>query len=651
MPLRTTIRRILPVLCLILCFGSGPMAASEVNFTQNTQTAKLYSTHEITLRGNELVDNPFNTLATITFTPPSGDEQAKTVEMFYDGTSVWRGRAYVTETGEWTWRTASADDALLDGREGTFMVADSDLPGMLRKHPENPKHWATERGDWFINLNDTAYKFFSVNEPLWQEYAHDLVTMGITSIRSGALGGWEWLPEDEGEFGASNYPWDGDDLTRYNLTKFQNTDTRLQWLLNTYPEMYVQLILFGQIDYRTEQAAEAWLALPEEVRTNTMRYMLARWAAYPNVFWLTVNDLACGDELPKNDIYTREVGRYFAQNDPWEHLISTSPTRDQEFCFDGEEDADWVSYVHLQGSHESDALWVADYAHLPMHVFLAEDYYEQEHPTLRPRNPAYSQRWLFWSWLLEGGSANYGGRYFVIQPYSTSAEVPFEFRGVEYGGLVGLDSVPYIKPYFTDRDIDLTQFTPADEILSDPNADKVDIRMPHATVRGDFEEIIIYHPNAANYRRLAELWEAQTPQVDVDLSTAFNRYSVEWYRPVDGASQMGEPVAGGQVQRLTSPWQGLDVVIRLVKQEPLPPTSTPESTEEVTAEATETLTPEATEEATAETTETLTPEATAEVTETLMPEVTEEVTEEATAEVTETLMPEATEEVTEASTD
>ncbi len=584
----------MPVLFLTLLSGVGPMAASDTNFTRNVQAAKLYGTHEITLRGNELVENAFDTLATVTFTPPSGADQAKTVDLFYDGTNVWRGRVYVTEVGKWTWQTASDDDPLLNGAQGSFTAEASDLRGMLIKHPDNPKQWATEDGQWFLNLNDTAYKLFNLGEPLWKEYVRDIAAQGITSVRSGALGGWEWLPADEGEFGASNYPWAGDDLMRYDLAKFHTTDRRLQWMLDNYPDIYIQMILFGQIDYRTEQAAESWLALPQEVRTNTMRYMLARWAAFPQVFWLTVNDLACGDDKPKNDVYTREIGRYFAEHDPWDHLLSTSPTRDQHFCFTDEEDADWVSYIHLQGSHETDAIWVADYADVPLHVFLGEDFYEQEHPNLSPRNPDFSQRWLFWSWLLEGGSANYGGRYFVIQPYSESGEVAFEFRGVEYGALHGLDSVPYIKAYFEDRAIDLSLFAAADELISDPNAEKVDIRRPHATLRGDYDEIIIYQPNAGNYRRLAELWDGRIPQVDVDLSAAFNRFSVEFYRPVDGITQMGEPVDGGQIQRLTSPWEGLDVVIRLIKMGALPPTPTPEATEEptpeVTAEATEAIT-------------------------------------------------------------
>jgi hypothetical protein len=578
------------ILLLLVPTTTGS-AASSANFTRSDQPARLYGAHEIILRGNGLVANPFDTQATITFIPPSGADNAVTVDMFFDGENVWRGRAYITEVGLWSWITQSPDDRLLHNQSGSFTAADSDLPGMLRQHPRNPRQWATERGDWFLNLSDTAYRLMEYTQEEWREYIHDAAAMGITSFRSGALGGWEWLPSEQGEFGASNYPWSGDDLTRYDLDKFRTTDIRLQWLLDTYPDVYVQLILFGQIDWNTQDAAEAWFAVPQEARENTMRYMLARWAAYPNVFWLTVNDLACGEGFELNDAYTREIGRFFAARDPWGHLLSTSPSRNEPFCFAGEEDADWVSYIHLQGGHMLDALPVDEYAHVPLHVFLAEDYYEQEHPERHPRHPDFFQRWLFWSWLMAGGSANYGGRYWVLHPYSQTADRPITFRGIDYGRLRGLDSVPYIKRYFEERAIDLSQFERANGMVASASGAN-DIRRPQAAQRGALDELLVYHPNAANSRRFAEVNRETTAAIAVNLSDSFHTYTVEWYRAEDGVAQMGPPVDGGQDVVLTAPWTGYDVVLRLIKGERLPPTPTPPPTPTEPPEET----PEATDE-------------------------------------------------------
>ncbi|MBZ0298025.1 MAG: LamG domain-containing protein, partial [Anaerolineae bacterium] len=293
-------------------------------------------------------------------------------------------------------------------------------------------------------------------------------------------------------------------------------------------------------------------------------------------FWLTVNDLGCSADFPNNRAYTQEIGRYFAAHDPWQHLLSVSPSRNQPFCFDANE-TDWVSYIHLQGSHELDALWADDYNDRPVHVFLAEDYYEQDHPDYHPRNPAYFQRWLFWSWLLSGGSANYGGRYWVIHPYSQTATLPFTHRGIEWGALSGLDSVIYIRQFFEERGISLVQFTPDKQLVRDLNGEN-DIRRPQATVRGDLEEAIIYHPNAVTSRARAAVHPDQPARMTVDLSAAPNMFDVEWYRAADGLAQTGERLAGGAVREVTSPWVGYDVVLHLIKREALPATPPPQST-------------------------------------------------------------------------
>jgi hypothetical protein len=530
------------------------------NFTTAGDTARQFGVHEISLTGDGEVDNPFDTIATVTFVPPSGQAEAKQVYMFYDGEDIWRARVYVTEIGDWTWTSESEDDTELDGQSGTFTAGESDLRGMLKRAEINPRQWVTEDGQWFINVSDTAYRLFNGDEALWQEYIRDDAEMGVTSVRAGGLGGWAWGQDAE----SSLYAWDGDNLTKYNLDKFQVTDTRLQWMLDEYPDIYIQMILFGQINWQTDEAGIAWNEVPQDVRENTMRYMVARWAAFPQIFWLGVNDLSCSEDFPNNHRFAREVGRYVASHDPWNHLMSISPTLNMEFCYLGEEDADWVSYIHLQGLHELGAERIAQYQSYPLSVFLGEDQYEQNHPTRYPRNPDYFYRWLFWSWLLAGGSANYGGRYPVIQPYKQTGQIPFSLEGRDYtAALTGLNSAPYIQSYFVDRQIDLSTFTPDDSLVSDLDGRNNSAQRPELMRRGN-EEFIIYNSNAVEVERFAKPDPDITPSVRVDLREAEGTFSVEWYRPRDGAAAAGETVAGGDYRELVSPWRGEDFVLRLV---------------------------------------------------------------------------------------
>src|SRR5713101_7220067 len=110
---------------------------SAAPFTVDPATAMKLGTHEIVLTGNGSVANPFDTVATVTFTPPSGGANAVTVRAFYDGGSTWRARVYVTEAGTWQWTSSSAADAALNGKSGSFAAVDSNLRGLLKKDSRN----------------------------------------------------------------------------------------------------------------------------------------------------------------------------------------------------------------------------------------------------------------------------------------------------------------------------------------------------------------------------------------------------------------------------------------------------------------------------------------------------------------------------------
>ena len=158
----------------------------------------------------------------------------------------------------------------LDGQSGKFKARGSNLRGMLRKYPDNPKQWRTDDGEWFLNLSDTAYMLFHWREKMWKEYVRDLDELGVTSTRCFSLGGgdsWEEGDEvtDTGEAGKKSYkskdeynhdynyyPWVKKDMSRFDLQKFQTTDERLVWMLDNYPGIYVAVYnIWADRRYRT----------------------------------------------------------------------------------------------------------------------------------------------------------------------------------------------------------------------------------------------------------------------------------------------------------------------------------------------------------------------------------------------------------------
>lgn len=545
------------------------MPPSSTNYTIGSQTASNFGVHEITLHSKQAHGNPFLPLCQVTFVPPSGKANAVTVDAFYDGNETWRARVYLTETGNWQWKSQSNEDPNLNGQHGSFTCRESNLRGMLRVHPHSATHWATEDGQWFLNLNDTGYHLFLPSEQQWQEYVRDLDKQGITSVRACALGRPWWdTPGQE-----PSTPWQGDDYTRFNLTQFQTVDQRLGWMLNHYPQMYVQLILFSVIETDRTATGKRWAEIPAPDRENTIRYMLARWAAFPQIFWLVINDIFVSEDYPENQAFVREVGNYVAEHDPWQHLLSVGPRRKMIFPFHPSSDP-WVSYVHLEDQYDMNADSFPQYASWNQHIFLGEDRYEHDRKTRDPLHPDYFFRWLFWSWLLSGGSTSYGGRWRTLTPYSQTGEVPYS---TNWGGqdeitysqrLSGLDSIPHIKSFFTSHGIELWQFTSDDPLVEDTSGQTECFRVKLA--RRGWDEILIYHPNVTGTDREIQPHPEHTASLRLDLSASPDSYTVEWFRPSDGpsdgATEPGADIKGGKAVELTAPWKGTDAVLRLTAQ-------------------------------------------------------------------------------------
>jgi hypothetical protein len=558
----------------------GAMAHAQpvqVNFTTGSQPAVKFGVHEITLEGNGSTPNPFDTIVTVRFTPPSGERNTKTVWAFYDGGNKWHARVYVSESGVWSWSSSCETDRALHGKSGTFRSVTSRLRGRLLPHPRNPHHWMTEDGRWFLNLNDTAYfwlsAFDATGKPVTNRDAHDYVRdvadRGITSLRAFLAAGPAGFFERNGDLTS---PWRDayfadDAMNKLELRHLQTADRRLRWLLNEHPDIYIQVVLFPMgCHYAKDQVV--WQTFSAEQKQRLMRYILARYAAYPQVFWLIVNDVHYGPDYPLNYAFAREVGEFFHKHDLWRHPLSTGHARTVPFAI---ADEDWVTYLHLEDKHDLGAALAAKYAAHRKPVFLGEDRYEQDHgPRLDPSNMAYWQRRLFWAWTLAGGSANYGGRWWSVHPYSQTGKRA-TFRPTKpdlafTAALTGLDSVKPIRDYFEKRQIELSDFVPNDALVKDA-AGATGVRAPKLMSRGQ-TEILIYHPHAAADQQHARPLETQTVALLVDLRKMPGRFSVEWYRAEDGLSKIGEPVKGGEWRELVAPWKGYDCVVRLLADTP-----------------------------------------------------------------------------------
>jgi len=583
---------------------------SGANLSRGSENANQFGVHEIVLTGNASARNPFATVCKVRFKPPSPGSREVTVDAFYDGGNLWRARLYVSEAGRWSWVSAAAADTGLNGKSGSFQALASNLCGKLQQHPANRRQWRTNDGRTFLNLSDTAYILFRsprhpiqpVDDSTFQAYVKDDVKLGVTSLRAGGCGGyavWDRIGPSSvsDEYDRSNWcweaPYDPSGANRYwerfDLDRLQTTDRRLEWLLNHYPDLYIQLIMFSKSE---GDLARMWFAIPEQARRQTVAYLLARWSAWPQVHFLIVNDTPY--HAPDNEDNTRmvrEIGQTISRLEPFGTLVSAGAKRrvDNPFLLAGDWKL-WHTYLHIEKYSEIDAS-VCDYYYgqkqVPVHLFYGEDWYEQDQASKKlpdMADPDYYHRRMFWSVLLSGGSPNYGGRFPVLQPYSRTTGAIRLGSKTYHEPLRGLNSVIHIKRFLEERGIDLALFQPDDGAAK---ATPVPVPEPDGPSRAQCsrkgrDEYLVYLPcardgelsggledsEAAASRLRATLDPLRRPQVTVDLRGAGGQFVEEWYRASDGAIAFGGVVAGGSYHTTTSPWAGADVLLRLKRQTP-----------------------------------------------------------------------------------
>ena len=526
---RIFLKSLWAMVAVALLPSAGHLTAA--NFTTGNGPAVKYGVHEVTFTGNGGVADPFATVATVTFTPPSGSGNAKTVGMFWDGGNTWRARAYVTETGNWTWTSACPGDAGLAGKSGSFSAGASALRGKLKPHPAKARALVTDDGQWFAPIGDTAYYMLGSNA--YQNYVRDDWNHGVNFLRCAAFGDLRSYSAHFTEQSLNGIP---------KLSSLQSDDTKLKWMLENYPGMYLQYIMFR------ETASGDWDKYSTNTKNQLMQQMVARYGAFPTMTWMIMNDSAYPATDTGDTAVANIVSAFLVEHDTYQNLRCTGARRGNGAAFAG---SAWTIFLHFE---TLDALAADEADRNASHnkfTWCGEDRYETYKPPVYPR---YFFRRLMWAWLLSGGSACYGGDWDAAIPYDSTS-------------FVGLDSVQYIKGYFESRNIDLGLFAYNDSLATDALATGKD--RPQVCNKGT-AEYIVYHPNGAGTGADVNVNAKRTASFGLDLSAAAGSFTVEWFRCLDGVTVDGPPLQGGFATTLTAPWSGQDVVcrVKVVKSEP-----------------------------------------------------------------------------------
>ena len=257
------------------------------------------------------------------------------IDGFYDGDGTYRVRCMPDVEGEWRYTTRS-NVAELDGHAGTFQATapSSNNHGPVYVH--NTYHFAYADGTPYNQIGTTCYVWNHQGEELEARTLATLQTAPFNKMRMCVFP--KHYPFNANE--PDSYPYEGSveagwDTTRFNPAYFRHLERRIGDLRDLGIE--ADLILFHPYDrwgFATMDAASD---------DHYLRYLVARVAAFRNVWWSMANeyDLMKAKQMTDWDRFFRVV----QESDPYQHLRSIHNCRP---FYD--HNKPWVTHASVQHS-------------------------------------------------------------------------------------------------------------------------------------------------------------------------------------------------------------------------------------------------------------------------------------------------------------
>ena len=296
---------LIKVLTLFWLAVALPLCAAQTNVEQ-------WGVFEVALNGpthgNPFLDAKFSARFT------QGDA---TVEAngFYDGDGMYRVRFMPEKLGDWHYVTESSC-AELNGKSGGFNVTKPSKNNHGPVAVTNTFHFAYADGTPYKQLGTTCYVWQLQAEALQEQTLKTLATSPFNKIRFCVFPKrYTWNTNEP-----TLYPFPGNpaatnwDFTRFNEKYFQHLEQRVADLQKLGIE--ADIILFHPYD----EGHWGFDRMPADVDDRYLRYVVARLAAYRNVWWSLANEYDFMKEKQESDFV--RFGEIVSTNDPYHHLLS-----------------------------------------------------------------------------------------------------------------------------------------------------------------------------------------------------------------------------------------------------------------------------------------------------------------------------------------
>lgn len=279
---------------------------------KNVKIVERWSIFELVLKGPES-GNPFTDISLKGAFTYKG--RTLTPDGFYDGNGVYKIRFMPDMPGTWTYVTSSNCNEL-DGAEGEFTCTEASGSNHGPVRVRNTYHFAYEDGTPHYPIGTTCYAWIHQGNELEEQTLKTLAEAPFNKMRMCVFPKHYDYNHNEPE----NYPFEGSlaecwDFTRFNPEFFRHLEKRI----NDLKELGIEadLILFHPYD------RWGFSNMGAEADDSYIRYIVARLAAYRNIWWSLANEY---DLLDMMGVKTEEdwerIAGIIVENDPYGHLRS-----------------------------------------------------------------------------------------------------------------------------------------------------------------------------------------------------------------------------------------------------------------------------------------------------------------------------------------
>ncbi len=257
------------------------------------------------------------------------------VDGFYDGDGVYRVRFMPDTVGEWSYVTSS-NVAALAGQSGRFVCTEASPGNHGPVTVRDRFHFAYADGTPHVSVGTTCYAWVHQGDALEEQTLETLKHAPFNKMRMCVFPKHYTFNDNEPVYYAYERGDDGAwDFSRFNPAFWRHFEQRVGQLRELGIE--ADLILFHPYD------RWGFADMGAEADDRYLRYIVARLAAYRNVWWSLANEFDLMENKHESD--WDRFFRILQESDPYQHLRSIHNCR---WFYDHAKP--WVTHTSVQHS-------------------------------------------------------------------------------------------------------------------------------------------------------------------------------------------------------------------------------------------------------------------------------------------------------------